>query len=158
EAAGFKVVLYDSPTSALAACADWRPDAVIAASTMGHMTGLDLAYAMSEHATLADVPLVLTGDDGDLARLAACRAGVRDFIPRPFLDEELVIRVHRIAAPATTLSQGLRGSLRDISLGTLLSLFEFERKSGILLLVKTDDIARLFVSNGRVLKVECNAL
>ena len=77
---------------------------------------------------------MLTGDEGDLARLEAFRAGVRDYIPRPFLDEELVIRVHRVAAPPTpTANPGLRGNLVDIGLGTLLSLFEFERKSGILL-------------------------
>ena len=98
---------------------------------MDGMSGVELAYAMSEHATLSDVPLVLTGDEGDLARLEAFRAGVRDYIPRPFLDEELVIRVHRVVAPvAPVANPGLRGNLVDIGLGTLLSLFEFERKSG----------------------------
>jgi hypothetical protein len=120
------------------------------------MNGVDLAYAMSEHSTLSDVPLLLTGDEGDLGRLEAFRAGVRDYIPRPFLDEELVIRVHRVAAPAPAASQGLRGSLVDISLGTLLSLFEFERKSGILLLLRAGEIARVFVAEGKILKVEAS--
>lgn len=162
EATGFRVIAVASAPEALHACAEWRPDAIIAASAMDGMTGLDLAYAMSEHATLYDVPLVLTGDDGDLARLEAFRAGVRDYIPVPFLDEELVIRIHRIAAPSGSsppprvldASAGLRGSLGDIGLGTLLSLLEFERKSGILMLERTDELARLFVSNGRLLKVE----
>jgi CheY-like chemotaxis protein len=110
---------------------------------------------MAEHATLADVPLVLTGDEGDLARLEAFRAGVRDYIPKPFLDEELVIRVHRIVAPAAPIANpGLRGNLADIGLGTLLSLFEFERKSGILLLLRDSEVARLYVNEGRILKVE----
>jgi CheY-like chemotaxis protein len=154
EAAGFKVSAVANATEALQACAVWRPDAIVAAAVMRGMTGIDLAYAMSEHATLSDVPLVLTGDEGDLARLDAFRAGVRDYVPQPFLDEELVIRVHRIAAPAPVSSPGLRGSLIDISLGTLLSLFEFERKSGVLLLLNAGEIARVFVSEGRCLKVE----
>jgi CheY-like chemotaxis protein len=157
EGAGFKVCVYDNVTEALAACQTWRPDAVVAAATMDRMTGIDLAYAMSEHATLSAVPLILTGDDGDLGRLDAFRAGVRDYVPRPFLDEELVIRVHRVAAPATATSQGLRGNLGDVSLATLLSLFEFERKSGVLLLVRPGEIARIFVSDGRILKVESSA-
>jgi CheY-like chemotaxis protein len=129
---------------------------IISAATLDRgVTGIDLAYAMSEHTTLSDVPLVLTGDEGDLARLEAFRAGVRDYIPRPFLDEEMVIRVHRVVAPvAPAANPGLRGNLVDIGLGTLLSLFEFERKSGILLLLRDGEIARLFVSDGRVLKVE----
>ena len=154
EAAGFRVSAVANATEVLEMCAVWRPDAIIAAAHMDTMTGIDLAYAMSEHATLADVPLVLTGDEGDLGRLEAFRAGVRDYVPIPFLDEELVIRVQRTAAPVAGSAQGLRGSLADIGLGTLLSLFEFERKSGILLVLKTGDVARIFVSEGKIMKVE----
>lgn len=155
-AAGFQVTGLATATEALEACGQWRPDAVVAASAMDAMTGVDLAYAMSEHATLADVPLILIGEDGDLGRLEAFRAGVRDYVPRPFLDEELVIRVHRAATRTASASHGLRGSLVDIGLGTLLSLFEFERKSGILLLLRAGEIARVFVAEGKILKVEAS--
>ena len=154
ETAGFKVSAVASATEAFEACAVWRPDTIVAASTMPGMTGIDLAIAMSEHATLSDVPLVLTGEDGDLSRLEAFRAGVRDFVPQPFLDEELVIRVHRVAAPAPVVNPGLRGSLIDITLGTLLSLLEFERKSGVLLLLGNGEIARVFVAEGKCIKIE----
>ncbi len=154
ENAGFKVTAVAAATDALQACNVWRPDAIVAAADMPSMTGVDLAYAMSEHSTLSDVPLLLTGDEGDLARLEAYRAGVRDYIPRPFLDEELLIRVHRIAAPSPVTNPGLRGSLMDIGLATLLSLFEFERKSGVLLLLDHGEIARVFVAEGRCIKVE----
>ena len=157
EGAGFKVTPCATATDALAACAVWRPDVVVCAATMDGMTGVDLAYAMSDHESLSGVPLVLAGDEGDLARLEAFRAGVRDYIPKPFLDEELAIRVHRVVAPVVPMANpGLRGNLVDIGLGTLLSLFEFERKSGILLLVRDGEIARMFVSEGRILKVECS--
>jgi len=158
EGAGFKIIAVASMPEALDACTQWRPDVIISAAMLDHgMSGVDLAYAMSEHAVLADVPLVLTGDEGDLARLEAFRAGIRDYIPRPFLDEELVIRVHRVVAPVAPIANpGLRGNLVDIGLGTLLSLFEFERKSGILLLLRDGEIARLFVSEGKVLKVEAS--
>lgn len=156
EGAGFEVLAVATMPEALDACTQWRPDVIVSAATLDNgMTGADFAYAIAEHSTISDVPLVLTGDEGDLARLEAFRAGVRDYIPRPFLDEELVIRVHRVVAPAVPVTNpGVRGNLVDIGLGTLLSLFEFERKSGILLLLKDGEIARLFVSEGRVLKVE----
>jgi CheY-like chemotaxis protein len=158
ESAGFKVTPCESVPEALDACNVWRPDVIVCAATIEDgMSGIDLAYAMSEHATLSDVPLVLTGDETDLGRLEAFRAGVRDYIPRPFLDEELVIRVHRVVAPVIPVANpGLRGNLVDIGLGTLLSLFEFERKSGILLLLRNGEIARVFVSDGRILKVEAS--
>ncbi|HUS32319.1 MAG TPA: DUF4388 domain-containing protein [Kofleriaceae bacterium] len=158
EGAGFKVTAVTSMPEALDACSQWRPDVIISAAQIDDgMQGVDLAYAMSEHATLSDVPLILNGEDGDLGRLEAFRAGIRDYIPRPFTDEELVIRTHRVVAPtAPVANPGLRGNLVDIGLGTLLSLFEFERKSGILLLLRDGEIARLFVSEGKVLKVEAN--
>jgi CheY-like chemotaxis protein len=71
EAAGFKVSAVATCTEALEACAVWRPDAIVAAAEMDTMTGVDLAYAMSEHSTLSDVPLVMTGEEGDLGRLEA---------------------------------------------------------------------------------------
>ncbi|HEY0194490.1 MAG TPA: response regulator, partial [Kofleriaceae bacterium] len=111
EAAGFVVHPVASAMEAIDACNSMTPDAIVAASDMTGMTGVDLAYAMSEHSVLSTVPLVLTGGDGDHGRLEAFRAGVRDYIPVPFLDEELVIRVHRIAAPAYASSPGLPGSL-----------------------------------------------
>ena len=161
EGAGFKVLAVATMPEALDACTQWRPDVVISAATLDNgMTGIDLGYAMAEHTTISDVPLVLTGDEGDLARLEAFRAGIRDYIPRPFLDEELVIRVHRVVAPvAPVANPGLRGNLVDIGLGTLLSLFEFERKSGILLVLRyvpqaNSEIARVFVADGKILKVE----
>ena len=158
EGAGFKVTAVATMPEALDACSQWRPDVIVSEAVLDDgMQGIDLAYAMSEHTTLSDVPLVLTGDEGDLARLEAYRAGVRDYIPQPFLEEELVIRVHRVIAPTAPISNpGLRGNLVDIGLGTLLSLFEFERKSGILLLLRDGEIARLFVSEGKILKVEAN--
>lgn len=157
ERAGFEITACATMPEALDACTQWRPDVIVCAAALDNMTGIDLSYAMSEHPVLADVPLVLTGDEGDLARLEAFRAGIRDYIPKPFLDEELVIRVHRVVAPsAPAANPGLRGNLVDIGLGTLLSLFEFERKSGILLLLRDGEIARVFVSEGKVLKVETN--
>jgi CheY-like chemotaxis protein len=155
EAAGFKVKACESVPEALEACTAWRPDLVIAAAAMETMSGVELAYTMAEHQLLSDVPLVLTGDEGDLSRLEAFRAGIRDYIPKPFLEEELVIRVHRVIAPTSPVANpGLRGNLIDIGLGTLLSLFEFERKSGILLLFREGEIARLYVSEGKILKAE----
>jgi DNA-binding response OmpR family regulator/Tfp pilus assembly protein PilZ len=157
EAAGFQVIAVASAMDALDACSVARPDVVIAAATMAAMTGVDLAYAMSEHKALSEVPLVLAGDDGDLGRLEAYRAGIRDYIPVPFLDEELVIRLHRVATPAPEASPGLRGSLVDIGLGTLLSLLEFERKSGVLLVLRPSEVARVFIADGKIHTVETTA-
>lgn len=157
ESAGFKVTVCVTATDALDSCKARQPDVIVCAAKGNGLGGIDLAYAMADHGTLAAVPLVLTGDESDLSRLEAFRAGIRDYIPKPFLDEELVIRVHRVvAAVAPRSNPGLHGNLADIGLGTLLSLFEFERKSGVLLLLRDGEVARVFVSDGKILKVEAN--
>ncbi len=154
-AVGFHVSAFESAIEAVAACAAWRPEVVVAAANMQPMTGIELAHAMAEHSTLAGVPLVLLGGEGsDMQRLDAYRAGVTDFIPSPFLDEELVIRVSRVAVPGGQSSPSLRGSLQDVGVATLLSLFEFERKSGVLLLLRAGELLRVFLSDGAIQKVE----
>lgn len=156
ERIGFAVRTYESASDAFVAAAGWKPNVVIAGLEGPGMSGIDLAYAMADHASLATVPLVLTCEHAsDLVRLEAYRAGVRDLIPRPFLDEELMIRLHRVAAVTAANSPvGLRGALSDLGLGTMLSLFEFERKSGVLLVMGESDAARLFIADGRILRIE----
>jgi len=48
----------------------------------------------------------------------------------------------------------LRGNLAEIPLPTLLSLLEFEHKSGILVALQDAAAARVFVADGRVVRVE----
>lgn len=153
--AGFRVSAFESAIEAVAACASWRPDVVVAAAQMAPMSGVELAHAMAEHAVLSGVPLVLLGGDGsDMLRLEAYRAGATDFVPSPFLDEELLIRISRVAVPGAVATPALRGNLADVGVGTLLSLFEFERKSGVLLLLREGEALRVFLREGSIHRVE----
>lgn len=159
--AGYIVEEYADGAEAYAACAARPPDGVIAAAAMDGLDGATLVRALGAHPRLGGVPVVMVSDDAsDHTRLEAFRSGVRDYISRPFLDEELVIRVRRATALAPRgPAEGamLRGDLAEISLATLLSLFEYERKSGILLVLDGHRAARLFIASGRVVKVEAGA-
>jgi hypothetical protein len=91
-----------------------------------------------------------------MTRLNAYRLGVADYIQKPFTDEELAIRVRRAARSGRGASERvvLRGEVTTISLGTLLSLLDFERKSGTLVVLSDAQIARIFFAAGRIVKVE----
>jgi CheY-like chemotaxis protein len=157
--AGFQITAFESALEVIAASADWRPDVVIAAAEMSLMNGIELGLAMAEHRNLMDVPLFLIGEDAsDMSRLEAYRAGVSDFIPSPFLDEELLIRVGRVVVPSSPSTSALRGNLADVGIGTLLSLFEFERKSGVLLALRPGELMRAFLFDGSILKIESGDL
>lgn len=158
EGAGFTVEAFLDGSEAYIAATARPPDVLIAATSMAGMDGLTLVRTLTVHPRLSSVPVVLTTDDpSDLTRLEAFRLGVRDYISKPFLEEELVIRVHRVAVSVprgSAESAMLRGNLAEISVATLLSLLEFERKSGILVVLGGHEAARLFVAAGRVVKVE----
>jgi CheY-like chemotaxis protein/Tfp pilus assembly protein PilZ len=152
---GFETLLFRNGAEALAACHELIPDVVVAALDMPVMNGLALLARLKHKPVLADVPVVLLADEAtDLTRLQAYRLGVRDVIPRPFTDEELCIRVGRAALEARRRAPEpvLRGNLSEISVATLLSLFEFERRSGVLHLHRDDEAASLYVSGGRVVR------
>ena len=162
EDAGFVVEVWASGPEALGAITARLPDVVVAAVKMPGLDGLGLIRALTTTPGLVSVPVVLTSDEAtDLVRLEAFRLGASDYITKPFHEEELVIRVRRVALSAARSGERettLRGSLREISVATLLSLLEFEHKSGIALVTTPGHLARLFVAAGRVVKVEADSL
>jgi CheY-like chemotaxis protein/Tfp pilus assembly protein PilZ len=162
DAAGFVVRAWASGAEALRTAVAHLPDVVVAATTMPGVEGLGFLRALAQTPALASAPVVVTADDSsDLLRLEAFRLGASDYITKPFLDEELVIRVRRVALGAARSSERestLRGTLREISLATLLSLLEFERKSGLALVHAPGHLARLFVAGGRIVRVEADGL
>lgn len=162
EEAGFVVEVWASGAEALRTISAHVPDVVVCAVRMPGLDGLAFLRAMATTPGLAGVPVVLTADDtSDMVRLEAFRLGACDYITKPFHEEELVIRVRRVALGHTRSGERettLRGSLREISLATLLSLLEFERKSGIAVVQAPGHLARLFVASGRVVKVEAEGL
>jgi CheY-like chemotaxis protein/Tfp pilus assembly protein PilZ len=156
--AGFTVEVCADGASALVACIANPPDGIITAMTMPDLDGNRLLRELAIHPRSAAIPVVIVSDDqSDMTRLEAYQLGVRDYIARPFLDDELLIRVRRaVVIPVANAVDGvmLRGELVEISLPTLLSLFEFERKSGVLAVTDGNQAARLFLSSGRVVKVD----
>jgi len=153
---GFSVQTAPNGSEAYSAALESPPDIIVASCEMPVMDGWTLLSMVSNRASLRDIGVVLMSDDAsDMTRLRAYRGGVRDFLQAPFTDEELCIRMRRVAVVERGPDKVvLRGHLDEIGVPTLLSLLEFERKSGILALLSDDRAARLFVAAGRVVKVE----
>jgi DNA-binding response OmpR family regulator/Tfp pilus assembly protein PilZ len=164
---GVNSFVVDSVTNgadAFVACLQRTPDLVVAAIDMPFMNGFDLVAKLKTHERLLDIPIILmSADRSDMTRLEAYRIGCDDFIQKPFTDEELALRLRRLARIGSAASGGrrepleraeLRGSLSEISVATLLSLFEFEHKSGMLSLEREEQKARIMIQNGMAIQVE----
>ena len=153
---GFEVLTAATGAEAYTLCSERQPEALLASVTLPVVDGWKLVEMLSQKPRLASMSVMLMSEDGsDLERLRAFRMGASDFVHKPFTDEELLIRLHRLAmAKPREQDATLRGNLSEISVATLLSLLEFERKSGILVFLRDAGAARLFVSEGQIVKVE----
>ncbi|HLU68792.1 MAG TPA: response regulator [Kofleriaceae bacterium] len=155
--AGFAVRTARNGAEAYSACLTEPPDVLLSADRMPLMDGWTLLKRLRAHPMLARIPVVLMTDQGsELARLTAYRMGARDFIEKPFTDEEIILRLVAVSAQTRRTAESviLRGRIAEVGLGTLLSLLDFERKSGLLLLLAGGDVATLFIAEGRVVKVD----
>ena len=155
-AGGFEVEAVASATGALEAMRENAPDALLLGENVEGMDSWELLHVLFIDAELRGVLVAYTSEVADdLTRLRAYRLGVRDFIPRPFTDEELVIRLSRMVEPrGVSADVHLHGTLGEIAITTLLSLIDFERKSGLLLLLQESAAVRVSIAEGQVRKVE----
>ena len=157
EAIGFEVATAQDGGAAYQACLAQIPDVLLTADYLPVMDGWTLMRRFRAHPMLADVPIVLMSDQtGDLTRLSAYAMGARDFIQRPFTDEELALRLKAVSSQSKRTAEQviLRGRIAEVGLGTLLSMLDFERKSGLLLLISQGAIVTLFIAEGRVVKID----
>ena len=81
----------------LAVAARENPDLIILDYNMPVMDGLAMLRKLREHATLQRTPVImLTADSGLQSLATVARLGVRDYVTKPFRDEELLAKAGRI--------------------------------------------------------------
>ena len=130
------------------------PDLVICDVMMPRKDGWTVVKALRAQPEFAFVPVIfLSALGSDEDRIRGFKLGADDYLPKPFRFEELDLRVTNAirrrqrmeadtrgplrapAAPADKPAEsGVRGSLDQIGLASLLTVLEMERKSGTLAL------------------------
>lgn len=81
----------------LAAAAREKPDLIILDITMPVMDGVTMLTRLKENAELKNIPVImLTAESGreNVAQIA--KLGVRDYVVKPFKDEQLVEKAGRV--------------------------------------------------------------
>jgi uncharacterized protein (TIGR02266 family) len=137
------------------------PDLIITDVQMPIMDGWQLLRVLRARPSLAHIPVIfLTQLSGEAERLKGYKLGVDDYIPKPFLFEELAARVARVFARGRSraaLRNALRGDLAQVSLASVLQLIELEKRTGLLLVVSAERLATLHVRDGVVVHVDFGA-
>lgn len=99
EAAGHKVSFAVDGERALAAAHDDQPDLVILDSMMPVLSGPEVLRALKEDPGTAAIPvLMLTSRKGQDDVVSALRGGAADYLTKPFLPDELAMRVEGLLA------------------------------------------------------------
>ncbi len=168
---GYEVNTASDGAAALARALVHPPDLVVSDVMMPGMDGWALVRRVRSHRQLALVPFIFlsqlnSADDV----LKGFRLGADDYLPKPFTAAELAERVATVLESRARLETearsmlsaasesephqhtGMRGSLADIGVSSLLVLLELEKKGGILVLTRHSphERCRLLLRDGRV--------
>jgi len=144
---------------ALALCLKEQPDVVLTDVQMPRMDGWQLLRMLRARPALQAVPVIfLTTLSGEEERLRGYQLGVDDYVHKPFRSVELRARVDRLTARARAQARkeernALRGDLSQVSLPSLFTFLELERKTGRLA-VLNEKTGYLWVRDGRPWRVQ----
>jgi DNA-binding response OmpR family regulator len=153
--AGFIVATATNGIEALGACLSKPPDVALIERDMPVVDGLHVLQEMGRHGELASVPvMMMSANATDLVRLQAFQLGAADFIPKPFTVLEVILRARRWARASQRDTERvvLRGTLAEVSLPTLLQMFEQEKKTGQLSLTRDQLVAWIDFVEGRIVR------
>lgn len=148
--AGFSVSTATTGMAVLAACLCRTPDVVLLDRSMPVLDGLRVLEAMTHDPRLSAIPVIVTSAvAADIG--PAFDRGAMDFIAKPLVTNEVIVRARRLASanPRANDRVILRGTLADIALPALLTMFEMERKTGRLTLTG-EHVAWLDIEDGRI--------
>ena len=169
EKRGYVIMTAADGAEALRRAAEHTPDLVITDVMMPGMDGWTFVKNLRAQTRFSFVPVIfLTALSGDDDRIRGFRLGADDYLPKPFRFEELDLRVantlkkHReLRSQARPTAQdgspGIHGALDQLGLSSLLAMMEMERKSGVLVLRREDELGRIFIRDGKVVAARMEA-
>ncbi len=159
--AGFTVATATNGIEAIGACLSRTPDVVLVERDLPVVDGLHVLQEMGRHPQLAGVPvMIMTADASDLVRLQAFQLGALDVIPKPFTVLELILRVRRWVRVRQRDPERvvLRGTLGELALPSLLTMFEQERKTGQLSITHDHFVASIDFVEGKIVRARSSEI
>jgi DNA-binding response OmpR family regulator len=101
EAAGHRVVIAENGAVALDAVKSERPDLIVLDAMMPVLTGSEVLTILKADPESAMLPVImLTARRNQEDVVAALRGGAADYLTKPFIPEELLVRVETALALA----------------------------------------------------------
>jgi DNA-binding response OmpR family regulator len=156
---GLKVRVAENGLVAISSALKAEPDVILTDVEMPVMDGWTLLRMARSRKRLSHLPIVfLTSLSDEMSRLQGYRMGVDDYLPKKLPPDEIVARLQGVLrrqrkaggdeAKVASAASGLRGDLRHVGLGSVLSFLEAEKKTGDLRVENGTDHAVLRIVHG----------
>ncbi len=99
ESAGHLVTIARDGEQALAAARADRPELIVLDSMMPIIAGPEVLAALKSDPELCEIPVVmLTARDGEVDIIAGLKGGAAEYLTKPFIPQELLVRVSGLIA------------------------------------------------------------
>ncbi|MDQ3234317.1 MAG: SpoIIE family protein phosphatase, partial [Pseudobdellovibrionaceae bacterium] len=103
---GYSILYVMSGQEALEVLPSFQPDLILLDMMMPEFSGDDVLCALRQHAEFRKVPvIVVTARAHDDDRIQALKAGADEYLPKPILPEELLLRVENVLARHTLVRE-----------------------------------------------------
>lgn len=100
---GYRVISAADGEAALALIEEKKPDLVVLDAMMPGIDGFAVVRRLKQDEATRSIPIImLTGRRQEEDVVAALKLGVRDYMSKPFLPEELVLRIRNILEGTST--------------------------------------------------------
>jgi DNA-binding response OmpR family regulator len=167
--AGYEVVVCSGAQEGLdRACAD-QPDCIVCDVDLPDHDGYWVARNVRTHASRVSVTpfLFLSGLDDEQSRLEGFHVGADVYMTKPFRVDEVVaqigalvqmaarLRVRRdsmMSIPPSSTANAIEGDLGQMSIATVLTVLEMERRTGVFEVVSKKRRAQLEMARGGVIE------
>ena len=163
--AGFEITITENAADGFFKAVEEQPDCIVCDVDLPDHNGYWVAKKIRSHPSkIATAPFVfLSGLDDREHRLEGFQVGGDAYLTKPFRIDEVVAQVDALIQMAARLNKGraslasippagaaMTGDLAQMSVGTLLTLVDLERRSGKLLLRSAGKRAEFTIEAGNV--------
>ncbi|MDX2056140.1 MAG: response regulator [Polyangiaceae bacterium] len=173
--AGFEVSIARAAREGLTKAKALLPDCIVCDVELPDIDGYWVAQRVrNERSRVATIPfLFLTAAEDQKGRLMGLSVGADIFMTKPVQQDEIVAQVSALldmaarlrsqqavladTSPPSRRAAAFRGDLAQLSLGTVLTMLELERRAGLLKLESPDAQAiAIEVSDGTIVSAKVN--
>lgn len=96
EMVGYRVVTAGDGGAAFETASQLKPDLIVLDYLMPVADGLETLRRLKQDSNLAEIPVLMISGVHDTHTLPALKLGVTDLLTKPFLLDELAVRVQRL--------------------------------------------------------------